>query len=328
MSDTSVLIGLSAVIVSVQNGEPCVFIVKGAQHGALSGTKQAGENDALPLGAFDPDEHRTLEIGLRSWVNEQTPLDPGYVEQLYTFGNRGRYAGIDDDGNRVISVGYLALVHNDKEMDDPKMFWGKWYEYFPWEDWRQGRPKMLDAVILPALRKWTDRGSDQSEIQHRKARLNLHFGDSSGNWNDENTLKRYELLYEARLVPEALRDKGIERTDDMTVVPGRMMAYDHRRILATAMGRVRAKIKYRPVVFELMPESFTLLELQRTVEAIGGHLLHKQNFRRLVDHAGLVEETGETTARSGGRPASLFRFRQDVVMERMAPGVRMSPTRA
>ena len=55
------------------------------------------------------------------------------------------------------------------------------------------------------------------------------------------------------------------------------------------MGRLRGKLKYRPVVFELMPPEFTLLELQKTVEAISGTLLHKQNFRRLVEQGGLVE---------------------------------------
>src|SRR3974377_1346426 len=81
------------------------------------------------------------------------------------------------------------------------------------------------------------------------------------------------------------------------------MAADHRRVLATAIGRLRGKIKYRPVVFELMPPSFTLLQLQRTVEALSGVRLHKQNFRRLVEHQGLVEETGgerAPNARGGG----------------------------
>ena len=79
------------------------------------------------------------------------------------------------------------------------------------------------------------------------------------------------------------------------------MRFDHRRILATAIGRVRAKIKYRPVIFELMPDEFTLFELQRTVEAILGPHLHKQNFRRLVEGAGLVEPTGEVkTANRAG----------------------------
>ena len=94
------------------------------------------------------------------------------------------------------------------------------------------------------------------------------------------------------------------------------------------MSRLRGKIKYRPVIFELMPESFTLFELQKTVEAISGSHLHKQNFRRLVETAGLVEETGEMRTMTGGRPAKLFRFRTNVLQERPAPGVRVTAGRS
>jgi hypothetical protein len=101
------------------------------------------------------------------------------------------------------------------------------------------------------------------------------------------------------------------------------MAFDHRRIMATAMGRLRGKMKYRPVVFELMPAEFTLLELQRTVEALSGVRLHKQNFRRLVESQGLVERTGKVSSKARGRPAEQFRFRRGVVRERPAPGLRL-----
>ncbi len=94
------------------------------------------------------------------------------------------------------------------------------------------------------------------------------------------------------------------------------MAHDHRRILATGIARLRAKIKYRPVVFELMPPRFTLLQLQRAVEALAGRPLHKQNFRRLIEQQDLVEETGDVATETGGRPAKLFRFRRDVLAER------------
>jgi len=76
-------------------------------------------------------------------------------------------------------------------------------------------------------------------------------------------------------------------------------------------------------VFELMPEVFTLFELQKTVEAILGPHLHKQNFRRLVEGGGLVEPTAQYRFRTGGRPARLYRFRPDVLLERLAPGVRI-----
>lgn len=102
---------------------------------------------------------------------------------------------------------------------------------------------------------------------------------------------------------------------------GAPLALDHRRILATALGRLRGKLKYRPLVFELLPETFTLLQLQRTVETLAGVRLHKQNFRRLVERGALVEGTGRREPATGGRPAELFRFRREVQHERPAPGV-------
>jgi hypothetical protein len=102
---------------------------------------------------------------------------------------------------------------------------------------------------------------------------------------------------------------------------GRAMHTDNRRILATAIGRLRGKAKYRPVIFELLPETFTLLALQQAVEAIAGVHLHKQNFRRLVLNGGLVETTGRQARQDKGRPAALFRFRREVLRERTATGV-------
>ena len=64
----------------------------------------------LPFGPFDPLAHHTFEIGLRAWVEAQTGLRVGYVEQLYTFGDRGRHAAPRDAGPHVVSVGYLALI--------------------------------------------------------------------------------------------------------------------------------------------------------------------------------------------------------------------------
>jgi hypothetical protein len=155
--------------------------------------------------------------------------------------------------------------------------------------------------------------------------MRVAFGLGAAPWNEELVLERYELLYEAGIVFEAGRDTGRAADDDAAA--GVAMAVDHRRILATAVGRLRGKIKYRPVVFELMPPSFTLLQLQRTVEALSGVRLHKQNFRRLVEQQGLVEETGAISAATGGRPARLVRFRREVLLERPAPGLRLRALR-
>ncbi len=106
------------------------------------------------------------------------------------------------------------------------------------------------------------------------------------------------------------------------------MIGDHRRILATGIARVRAKIKYNPVVFELMPPVFTLLQLQRCVEAISGLNVHKPNFRRLIEQQQLVEETGETVSDTGGRPAKAYRFRAAVREERAAAGTKLPLARA
>jgi hypothetical protein len=126
-------------------------------------------------------------------------------------------------------------------------------------------------------------------------------------------------------VREAARDAGKKNATPPEL--GSPMQFDHRRILATAIARLRGKMKYRPVVFELMAPSFTLLELQRTVEALQGRRLHKQNFRRLVAEQGLVEGTGRFSAPARGRPAELFRFRREVLRERPTPGVRLGARR-
>jgi hypothetical protein len=319
----SLEIGLSAAIVAVEGDQPVALVVE--RPGGLPG---------LPFGPFDPLRHRTLEIGLRAWVEAQTALRLGYVEQLYTFGDRGRHARSDDRGPHEVSVGYLALTRPPTEtrvVPDADAMFVPWYDFFPWEDWRGERPALLDETILPDLRAWAGEAPTSHEAFRglpRQERLRLCFGEDGMPWDEERALERYELLYEAGLVDEAARDGreiALKRRagGGLSVQLGKAMQFDHRRILATALSRLRAKLKYRPVVFELMPESFTLTELQRTVEAIAGHHVHKQNFRRFVEASAMVEPTGGSTAKTGGRPAQLFRFRREVLQERPAPGFRV-----
>jgi hypothetical protein len=309
-----VSIGLSAAIVSVAENEPSVLVMR------PSGIS----DDALPFGPFEPLHHRTLESGLRTWVREQTHLDLGYAEQLYTFGDRGRHLVAADEGPRVVSVGYLALIRQSGALKTPESYWRDWYRYFPWEDWRRACPPIIHGTIAPALKSFVKSASDSRVAEARRERARLCFGLDGFGWDEEKVLDRYELLYEAGLLTEAARD-GRSGGAQVKPPPGASMMFDHRRILATAISRLRGKMKYRPVIFELMPRSFTLLELQRTVEAISGVRLHKQNFRRLVEGQGLVEGTGKFATSSRGRPAELFRFREAVVRERPAPGVRLAP---
>jgi hypothetical protein len=279
---------------------------------------------ALPAGPFDPVADRTLERGLRSWVGEQTRVYLGYVEQLYTFGDRGRHPREAGGGPRVISVGYLALTRDEPAAPPRNADWQDWYRYFPWEDWRAARPMVLDSAIIPGLTAWADAAQRAAQRTSRLDRARLCFGFDGLGWDAEKTLERYELLYEAGLVAEAARNGG---PDPRAPKVGEPMLADHRRILATAIGRLRGKLKYRPVVFELMPPTFTLFQLQRTVEAIAGLKLHKQNFRRLVERSGLVESTERIAAATPGRPAKEFRFRPEVVRERRAPGVHVPQPR-
>jgi hypothetical protein len=317
---TPIEIGLTAAIVAFAADEPAILV---------AGDGGANEPRAgLPSGAFDPLEHRTFEIGLRTWVEAQTGLRVGYVEQLYTFGDRGRHATPGDTGPHIVSIGYLALTRmpeNLAALRASRAGFEPWYRFFPWEDWRGCRPNILDTV-LPLLEKWAaaPRQADPRRELGRGERVRQCFGFDGTSWDEERILDRYELLYEAGLVEEARRD-GREAALSRRALPvlGEPMRFDHRRILATAIARLRAKLKYRPVVFELMPNEFTLTELQHTVEAISGRHLHKQNFRRLVETAALVEPTGDTSTTTGGRPAALYRFRHEVVQERPAPGLRL-----
>jgi hypothetical protein len=299
----ALLLELSAVVVAVTADEPRVLVVE--------------DGNALPSGPFESD-HRTLELGLRAWVEERTRLPLGYVEQLYTFADRDR--ALAGPHKRLISLSYLALVQEAREAMLPGAGWHNWYRYFPWEDWRQGPNALVAETVLPLLGSWAASAADAGRERRRRQRIAATFGDGVHDWNEELVLQRFELLYEAGLVPEAAREAPPGAASPL---PGEPMAHDHRRILATGIARLRAKIKYRPVVFELMPQSFTLLHLQRAVEALAGRRLHKQNFRRFIESQGLVEETGEMTAGTGGRPAKLVRFRREILLERAVSGTKL-----
>jgi len=301
-------ISLSAAIVTATVDEPRVLTLRIGREPI----------EALPSGPLEV-EHRTLEVGLRAWVERQTRQSLGYVEQLYTFGDRDRMETGETRAGRTLTVAYLALVREARSSGATEALWQNWYRFFPWEDWRSGRPAALTPVE-EGLRLWPAQAPTEASRRLREERVGLAFAAS---WNEELVLERYELLYEAGLIPERRRDLGSPMPLKNGLIFGVPMAADHRRILATGIGRLRGKIKYRPVVFELMPPAFTLLQLQRTVEALSGVRLHKQNFRRLVEQQGLVEETGGVRAATGGRPARLVRFRREVLLERPAPGLRL-----
>lgn len=315
MSEPQIEISLEAVIVAVTDDQPRLLTVDGPDG-----------RPALPAGLLEPHDP-TLELGLRRWVQDQTGLEVGYVEQLYTFGDRVRGTSTTASSSAVVevregpeprqlSIAYLALVREGRPSVGAA--WLDFYQVFPWEDHRNGRPAVLDTNVDPALHRYVAEGGGVAEQRAERARIVFGpKGGGEGTFDGVRALERYELLYEIGLLAES--EHGPSGLAE--VLPqSRAMYLDHRRIAATALSRLRGKLTYRPVVFELLPDRFTLSQLQRVVEALSGVGLHKQNFRRLVEAAGLVEGTGEL-ARTGGRPAELFRFRREVLGERPRPGV-------
>ena len=295
---------LVAVLVAVTGGQPRILTTR--------------EGQLLPAGPFTAN-HRSLQASLRAWVETQTHHPLGFVEQLYTFADRDRSQEV---GMRAISISYLALTCELDAQGLSQPGWRDWYHYFPWEDWRDGPPAVMPS-LAHALTTWCTDPPEKEATDARWQRVCMTFGLDGVEWNEELVLQRYELLFEAGLVPEAWRD-GVQ--PPAQVLPlGMAMGNDHRRMLATGIARLRAKIKYRPVVFELMPPEFSLLQLQQAVEALAGRRLHKQNFRRQIEQQALVEDTGMMAAAGSGvgRPAKLFRFRRTVMLERAIAGNKL-----
>ncbi|WP_436357506.1 NUDIX hydrolase [Brevundimonas sp. CEF1] len=305
-NEQGVRIGLSAVVIALRAGQAVVLT-----------THAADGAPALPFGPFDPARDRTFELALRAFVTEQTGFPLGFVEQLYTFGDAGRASPRATPGPeraREVSVGYLALTADAPEAPGLDAAWTPVFDIFPWEDWRDGPPAVM-AVLEPALRAWAD--GDPRRLGRAETLFAL---TPERRWNEERVLERYELLYEAGLVAESARDHDRPASP---VLPDLPMASDHRRIVATALGRLRSKLKYRPVLFDLTPDTFTLSALQAAAEAVAGLSLHKQNFRRGVERAGLVQATGVFSSDTGGRPAELFRFVGADPLGGPAPGLTL-----
>ncbi len=327
----------------------------------------------LPNGPLMP-LHRSLQAGVRQWVEEQTQQPLGYLEQLYTFVDTNRR---NVDGHALVYVSYLGLVQETQTQQlQSQALWRDWYDYFPWENHLDGMPSMIMDHIVPALLRWADDAKEPDVQQRRRQRIGLCWGVSETMLNDysqnknalsntesdsqpinnqeyenseyenrewiaEHVLLRYEMLYEAGLIAEASTyppnylsntqsdsaqsdsaqsdsaqtNTSFKLLSNWSQLTGSPMYYDHRRVIATAISRLRAKIEYRPLIFGLMPDVFTLSQLQQSVEALSGMRLHKQNFRRLLESQSLVLETGQSSSAQRGRPAKLYRFRHDIELQ-------------
>ncbi len=166
-SEHGIAAELVAVLVAVTSGEPRVLTIQ--------------DQSALPSGPFELD-HRSLQSGLRAWVERQTRLPLGYVEQLYTFADRDR-AGVT--AKHVISVSYLGLTREQPATGEYEASWHSWYDYFPWEDHRQGEPPLIEKTLRRGLMAFVSATPDKAARLVRRQRAAMLFGFSSitaGSW--------------------------------------------------------------------------------------------------------------------------------------------------
>lgn len=306
--------------------------------------------DAWPGGFLELDEDPTTRETAVRELREETGVDePDYLEPLGSYTQNGRdprqFAGHADPrtgewvstGARVATNAYLMLMSRPaaatpQQGETTAARWTGVYEYLPWEDLRGDEGRRAARRVLQALDEWAAQaGGDARE------RMEYAFGFGLREWNEERTAERWHLLHDAGLVPEARRDRwgrAEPRPEDAGF--GREMAFDHRRILADALARVRGKIKYLPATLRaLAGEEFTLDELQGACEAVAGRPLHRANFRRAVvqSHGGhrarsprLVEGTGRRRPRGAGEPGvapELFRFLPEIEHARLDPALRL-----
>lgn len=226
------------------------------------------------------ESHHSLQKRLCHWAETLTHCSIGYMEQLYTFSSFPKQGQTPH-----IHITYLAL-----SPDHPRHCHGSLYQHFPWEDRRSENGTRKLAQFITSIKQWA------AGHEERQSRIAPAFGLHDLPWDDTRVLERYELLWESGLVPRTVPSPEATGEDD-------------RRLLATALSRLRARIRYSPAVFDLLPKAFTLLQLQQAIETVSGRLMHKPNFRRLVLHQKLVEETGTYDRATAGRPARLYRFR-------------------
>jgi 8-oxo-dGTP diphosphatase len=142
------------------------------------------------------------------------------------------------------------------------------------------------------------------------------FGDPGRDPRGRVITVAYLALVPSPLAVEAGSDASDARWWGVYQLPPRL-AFDHDRILKYALQRLRYKLEYTAAGFQLLPPKFKLTEIQKAYEVVLGEPLDKRNFRRRILEAGILEEAG-LASECRGRPAKLYRFRDDAVAETKA----------
>ena len=225
---------------------------------------------ALPGGFVKPTE--SLEQAAIRELAEETGVENVYMEQLYTWGDPGR-----DPRTWVVSCSYMALI----DASQIKLAAG--------DDAVDARWFRVSKKLKQEKRKLTRNGS----VLKQKYSLLL----SSG-----------ELMAETQLEKTVTQQGRRQIEEEQILVPGGL-AFDHARMIGYAVDRLRNKIEYTDLVFNLMPEYFTLTQLQHVYETILDCELLKANFRRKIENK--VVETDRFTKGDGYRPSRLFKMKRN-----------------
>ncbi|WP_339187135.1 MULTISPECIES: NUDIX domain-containing protein [unclassified Paenibacillus] len=221
---------------------------------------------ALPGGFVRPNE--TTEQAAVRELCEETGVEDVYLEQLYTFSDIGR-----DPRTWVISCSYMALINSDKlELkagdDAADAAWFK-VSYRPL---REQKELIVDGYIKTL--EYELKLSSEEEVL-------------------------------SAVVARTMTAKTTSTGTDYEIVSNDGLAFDHAKIIACAIDRLRGKVNYTDIALHLMPKLFTLTELQQVYEVIMDKELLKAAFRRKV--ADLVMETDHYTENAGHRPSRLYR---------------------
>jgi 8-oxo-dGTP diphosphatase len=227
---------------------------------------------ALPGGFVSVDE--SLDSAALRELKEEVNIDNIYMEQLYTWGDVDR-----DPRSRVISCSYMSLVDcaslNIMAGDDADD--AKWF------------------IVKSSVIKQEKTMLPDGYISHDWVKLEL--------CDDDRDISVSSVI---KITGKA---KGKTLYVDRQVVESDGIAFDHGKIIQYGIERLRNKIEYTDIVFNLMPPRFSLTELQQVYEVILDKKLLKANFRRKI--SGMVIETNELTKDVGHRPSKLYRFNPD-----------------
>ena len=212
----------------------------------------------------------SLEQAAYRELYEETGVDNIYLEQLYTFGATNR-----DPRGRVISSAYMSLVDmnqiSTKAGTDAAD--AKWFDI---------HYNVVNHIVKSEGKRSVETKEIEIELKHKNIRLKA-------------------VVEVVKIV------SGKHVTFERKLLSSNRLAFDHGVIIQTGLERLRSKVNQSDIVFQLMPELFTLTELQKTYEVILGHPLSKANFRRKI--AKYVEETDKIVHSKGHRPSKLFKYK-------------------